>query len=290
MILRARVTRVILWSPRLEEEELDFFLFTSSGVQDYERALRLLKERPIAKENRLVRDFTLGLGSPGVERIRFIIERVDWEIIGMDHVAIAAKNARRWERIYRMFGAETECVTEDSNPGAPSSMKLWKVNWGNIRIALIEPISRGEVSQVEEFLRVHGDHSFQHIAIGVKNLKSFVFDMEKVGVNFLSPVLERRYDAFGELKQVFACVFDEGLGPTEGSFYEFVERPEKNEEAQGGEKIEEVLEEVAPEEFSIDAARMLFKQVASAKRAKDRRIFFASPVLFDDQDHGDVEQ
>ena len=242
--------------------DLDFFIFTAPDYKGFKTAMQVLKTRHIVQENPDVANFVSGLAA----RISLIVECVKWEITGQDHIAIAVQNSEEWALKYKALGAEVELVTSDSNPGEPSSMKLWKVNWGNIRIALIEPISREDLSQVEKFVRAHGDHSFQHVAIGVTNLDEFVRDMERIGANFLGPVLERE-DAFGRLKQVFGCVFSAMSGPDEGQFYEFVERPSRDENlaADGSKK---------PMEFSNEAARMLFSQIDKASKEKDQREFF----------------
>lgn len=186
-----------------------------------------------------------------------------WEILGIDHIAILVKNIERWKQFYvRLLGGEIFYETEDANPQGLSSMKLCgiKINDGRFSLALVEGIDREEKSQVTRFIERHGDHAVQHVAIGVRNVKAFINDMRKEGVNFLGELLERK-DAFGPVKQIFSKKFDLDLDSDEAPFFEFVERPQKGKTF------------ASADSFSDDFAMELYQSIEDAHREGDGETF-----------------
>src|SRR3990167_2435117 len=94
-------------------EELDFFIFTADE-KVYESAMEILKQR----------DPSLYFGLTGRsygpersnERLFLTIEKTPWEIMGVDHVAIAVDDGERMAQNYELLGAKTSLVTADSKP------------------------------------------------------------------------------------------------------------------------------------------------------------------------------
>lgn len=150
-----------------------------------------------------------------------------WQWLGDDHITYAVRDIESWRAVYiNHFGFREIHHTPDASPDGSSSMELYGLESGNSRIALVSPINRSSISHVEHFLRMHGDHSVQHVAYRIKNLEAFVQEMKAKGFHFLGDI-KYRTDSFGPIKQIFAKRFDPLLTSAQGPFYEFVERPRK---------------------------------------------------------------
>ena len=184
----------------------------------------------------------------------------DKEIVGIDHIAVLVWDIETWTERYVRLGAEVIYDNQDMSPSSTSSAKLRGLKWGNMLLALLEPINREEESQVYHALRKHGDHFFQHIAIRVKNLHQFKQVMEAAGASLVGDILERS-DAFGPIRQIFGQIFDKSLDADEGNFWEFVERPTNSGDSQN---------EALPEDFDDTAAEKLFKNVEDAVSSGNR--------------------
>jgi hypothetical protein len=184
--------------------------------------------------------------------------------LGFDHVAVLVWDIEKWTKRYRRLGAEVIYDNPDMSPTTSSSAKLRGIKWGNMLIALLEPINREEESQVYHALRKHGDHFFQHIAIRVKNIHQFKQDMEASGACFAGDVIERS-DAFGPVRQIFGQIFDKNLEADEGNFYEFVER------SQNPGDVSEIKD--THRDFDDNAAERLYKSV-EASAASGQRVQF----------------
>lgn len=188
-------------------------------------------------------------------------EILPFKILGLDHVAVAVKDITKWKSMYLFLGACVFYETNDASPQGKSSMKLCGVKLGEFSIALIEGIDREDISQVSAYVAKHGDHSFQHIAVAVDNIRAFVDWATANNFNFLGPVQDRP-DAFGPVKQVFARKFDKDLPPDESPFYEFVERP--NQEGRF----------ISADSFSDDFAKEFFLQIEGAQKKCENAIFY----------------
>ena len=189
----------------------------------------------------------------------FIVDQ-DKDIVGVDHIAVLVWDIETWTERYTRLGAEVIYDNSDMSPSSSSSAKLRGLKWGNMLLALLEPINREEESQVYHALRKHGDHFFQHIAIRVKNLHQFKQVMEAAGASLVGDILERS-DAFGPIRQIFGQIFDKSLDADEGNFWEFVERPTNSGDSQN---------EALPEDFDDTAAEKLFKNVEDAASSGNR--------------------
>ena len=155
------------------------------------------------------------------------METQNWEWLGVDHITYAVWDIAKWRAVYMdCFGFREMHYTSDACPNGTSSMRLCGLESGDSRIALVSPINRASISHVALFLDKHGDHSVQHIAYRIKNLEAFVQEMTDKQFKFVGGI-KIRTDLFGPIKQIFAKRFDSSLSPATGSFYEFVERPEK---------------------------------------------------------------
>lgn len=150
----------------------------------------------------------------------------EWQWLDVDHITYAVRDIQFWRFVYvNDFGFREIHHTPDASPNSDeSSMELYGLEQGASRIALVRPINRSAISHVEIFLRMHGDHSIQHVAYGIRNIEAFVREMIGKGFGFVGAVKQRE-DLFGPIKQIFAKRFDVNLTPAQGSFYEFVERP-----------------------------------------------------------------
>jgi len=188
------------------------------------------------------------------------INNLPFRVLGIDHIAVAVNNIAHWKAFYLMMGAVVFYEMSDANPYGTSSMKLCGLKIGDFSLALIEGIDRIEISQVSTFVKKHGDHSFQHVAIAVDNIHAWVEWGQAHGINFLGSVLERK-DAFGDVKQLFACKFDPKSLPSESPFYEFVERPNQDGKF------------ASADSFSDDFAQQLFQQVEDAQKRHENLIF-----------------
>lgn len=184
-----------------------------------------------------------------------------FRVLGLDHVAVAVRDITKWKNTYLSMGARVFYETDDASPNGASSMKLCGVKIGEYSIALIQGIDRKEISQVSAYVAKHGDHSFQHVAVAVDNIYTFVEWAMTNHFHFLGPIQDRK-DAFGDVKQVFARKFDKDLPPDEAPFYEFVERP--NEEGRF----------ISADSFSDDFAKEFFLQIAGAQKKCENKIFF----------------
>lgn len=154
----------------------------------------------------------------------------EWQWLDVDHITYAVWDIQFWRLVYvNNLGFREIHHTPDASPDGKSSMELYGLEQGESRIALVRPINRSGISHVESFLRMHGDHSVQHVAYGIKNIEAFVREMEEEEFHFVGAVKQRE-DLFGPIKQIFAKRFDGNLTPAQGFFYEFVERPERTDE------------------------------------------------------------
>ncbi len=187
-------------------------------------------------------------------------QTLPFRVLGVDHVAIAVKDLKRWKAQYLSMGATVFFETDDASPGGSSSMKLCGLKLGEFSCALIEGIDREEKSQVSAFVEKHGDHSFQHVALAVDNIYVFVEWALEQGFHFLGSIQDR-VDGFGQVKQIFGRKFDEHLAPDEGPFYEFVQRP--NQEGRF----------VSANSFSDDFAREFFLEIEDAQHAGEGQTF-----------------
>lgn len=192
-----------------------------------------------------------------------------WEILGVDHVAIAVKNIDLWEAFYvHGCGGTRFYKIEDANPEGSSSMRLCGIKVGGLSIALIEGIDRREMSQVTKYVAQHGDHSYQHIAVAVRNVEAFMRDMCSQGVSLLGELKQREDPTWGgEVKQIFALPFDSNLDPDGAPFFEFVERPQQGKTFTSGDS------------FSDNFAKALFQDVEAAAKSGKRKSFISAEAL-----------
>ncbi|MDZ4285668.1 MAG: VOC family protein [Candidatus Sungbacteria bacterium] len=184
-------------------------------------------------------------------------DKKKWQWLKEDHITYAVWDIQFWRYVYTAnLGFREIHHTADATPHGQSSMELYGLEQGGSRIALVRPINRSALSHVESFLRMHGDHSVQHGAYGIRNLEAFVAEMKEKGFHFVGKV-KQRTDLFGPIKQIFAKRFDATLTPAQGPFFEFVERPERMDGAGiadfyassvAGELYEDVEEEIAKAE------------------------------------------
>ncbi len=186
------------------------------------------------------------------------------EILGLDHVAVLVWDIELWTKRYAAFGARVVYDNSDMSPSSPSSAKLRGLRWGNLLIALLEPINREEESQVYHALQKHGDHFFQHVALRVRDIRKLKQKMEASGANFLGDILERS-DAFGPVRQIFGQIFDMSLESDEGNFWEFAERSQSGEDSS--------LRTGEHHDLDNTMADNLYKSVAAAAKS-GRRVQF----------------
>lgn len=186
-------------------------------------------------------------------------EKKEWEWLDVDHITYVVWDIQFWRLVYvTNLGFREIHHTPDASPDSKSSMELYGLEQGKSRIALVRPINRSGISHVESFLRMHGDHSVQHVAYGIRNLEAFIHEMKDKGFGFVGAV-KKRIDLFGPIKQIFAKRFDGNLMPAQGFFYEFVERPERTDE-QGvaaffsSSVAGELYEEIEHEQEQVEAA------------------------------------
>ncbi|MBI4121230.1 MAG: hypothetical protein HY457_03175 [Parcubacteria group bacterium] len=194
----------------------------------------------------------------------------EWEILGVDHVAIAVtpETFDGWRGVWsRLFGGSIFYDIADANPGGVSSMRLCGIKVGNLSIALISGIDRKEKSQVTKYVERHGDHSIQHIAVAVKNIEAFLEETRGKGIGFLGELLLREDAWGGEIKQIFGLPFDGKLHSDEAPFFEFVERPKDSGSFSSGES------------FSDDFAKRLYEEVEEAARQEHTGVFIAREIL-----------
>ena len=187
----------------------------------------------------------------------------EWKWLGEDHITYAVRDIRLWRHFYvNVMGGKEIHHTADVNPAGSSSMELYGIELGRSRIALVSPINRSAMSQVESFLQKHGD-SIQHVAYAISNLEAFVAEMKQKGFGFVGDIKERA-DAFGPVKQIFTKRLDAvGMTAVDGVFFEFVERPEESADAGA----------VGGEAFSSDVAEQLYKEVEAAVDTDDGTSF-----------------
>ena len=188
----------------------------------------------------------------------------EWKWLGEDHITYAVRDIRLWRHFYvNVMGGREIHHTADVNPAGSSSMELYGIELGRSRIALVSPINRSAMSQVEFFLQKHGD-SIQHVAYAISNLEAFVAEMKQKGFRFLGDIIERA-DAFGLVKQIFTKRFDAiATSAVNGVFLEFVERREKS-----GAAAANACDEV----FSSDVANQFYKAVEAAGDTDDGESF-----------------
>ncbi|MBI4118190.1 MAG: hypothetical protein HY455_01445 [Parcubacteria group bacterium] len=194
----------------------------------------------------------------------------NWEILGVDHVAIAVMQETfdSWKGVWtKIFGGRVFYDIADANPGGSSSMRLCGIKAGNLSIALIAGIDREEKSQVTKYVERHGDHSIQHIAVAIKNIAAFLDESRERGVGFLGELLQRQDPWGGEIKQIFGYPFDERLPSDEAPFFEFVERPQVGSTFSSGDS------------FSSDFARDLYHDVEEAAREEHHGVFIPRRIL-----------
>ncbi len=183
----------------------------------------------------------------------------------VDHItyAVAQGNMEKWA----WFHIEVEGGTlikriDDVRPDDPdSSMKIWCIDYGDFGIALVEGIDRAKRSQVNDFVRRHGDHSCQHVAYDTYDLDAFIEHMKSMGGNPRGNVIVQD-DGFGILKQVFAKGYAGGHAG-EAIFPEYCQRPRTTSEAQEVEIT-----------FSEQAGKGFYDQVQEAIESGDSEPFF----------------
>ncbi len=152
----------------------------------------------------------------------------------IDHATfvVSSETIRRWAWYYiDVCGGRLTLRVDDTNPGEPSSMMLWTVDFGGFGIALVAGIDREEKSHVTAFFEKHGDHTVQHLAIDVGDLEGFLGHTAAFGLRPIGAVQVRDDDGFGPLKQVFAAGYHDADNPARVGFDEYLERPEKGEAA-----------------------------------------------------------
>ena len=143
----------------------------------------------------------------------------------IDHLTYAVSDIRKWAWYYiEKMGGRLITKIDDVQPQNPrSSMKLWCIQFDTFGIALVEGIDRLEKSQVSLFVHRHGDHSLQHVAYDVGNIKLFLDEMGS-SLRLRGEVLTRN-DGFGIVKQTFGKGYESMSDVAEMGFPEFVERP-----------------------------------------------------------------
>jgi hypothetical protein len=179
----------------------------------------------------------------------------------IDHVTYVVRpdTIRQWAWLYiDKFGGKLTLRVDDTNPGEPSSMMLWCIDFGEFGIALVAGIDRAEKSHVTAYAEAHGDHSVQHVAFQVDDLARFRDAMaDQLKLSFAGPILQR-HDGFGWVRQVFARNYNTDSNPSEVGFPEFVERPARKDAD---------FPEVS---FSAEAGTGLYKQAQDAMDSDER--------------------
>ena len=179
----------------------------------------------------------------------------------VDHITyvVLPTTIRQWAWLYiETLGGKLVLRVDDTNPGEPSSMMLWCVDFDNFGIALVAGLDREEKSHITAFVERHGDHSVQHVAFQVQNLERFQREMERLnGLRVIGPPHER-HDGFGYVRQVFAKGYTSDTNSAEVGFPEFVERPERRDQP---------FPEVS---FSAKVGLSLYKQ-AQTEMVEDKR-------------------
>lgn len=153
----------------------------------------------------------------------------------VDHFAIVCQDLKKWKEIYSALGFRVIYSPREKIAGKYSSMKTVAMQRGAWTVALVEGIDGLKQSQVSAYVRDHGDHSVQHIALGFKNLPVIFGDLSCRGIKF-------RHDSCGKEKPDFNAVVRRGedySGPMlqcftksltkNGLFFELIQRI-KNEE------------------------------------------------------------
>lgn len=100
-----------------------------------------------------------------------------------------------------------------------SAMKTLVLSWGDVNLALMEPIDKTMTSQIREYTNRYGNGILQHPAIEVKDLRKTVRALKRKGFKFLTPIL-CSHDRNGALLQAFTYPLVEGGKP----FFEFNQR------------------------------------------------------------------
>ena len=139
---------------------------------------------------------------PKIDHLAFAFEEIDWPT----------------ETLIKM-GFKKGFYEKEEIGDEKSAMKTLVLSWGDVNLALMEPIDKKIPSQIREYVKRYGDGILQHPAIEVGDLKKTVCALKRKGFKFLTPILHAR-DKKGELLQAFTYPLVAGGKP----FFEFNQR------------------------------------------------------------------
>lgn len=137
----------------------------------------------------------------------------------VDHLALAFKNIDWVTDTLLKMGFKRGFYEKSEIGDEKSAMKTVVLSWGDVNLALMEPIDKKIKSQIREYVERYGDGILQHPAIEVEDLKATVRVLKKKGFKFLTPILKAQ-DKKGLLLQAFTYPLVPGGKP----FFEFNQR------------------------------------------------------------------
>ncbi|MBI2023671.1 VOC family protein [Candidatus Giovannonibacteria bacterium] len=163
----------------------------------------------------------------------------------VDHIAIAVENLKEAQKAYQKLGFKTVYHPRSEIRGEYSGMNTAAMQRDDWSVALVKGVDGAKRSQVTSYLKAHGNHSVQHIALRFANVESAIEKMFERQVNFrthaampidqsppwLLDVIHYGKDHAGHLLQAFTKPFlrfirwDEGgVFTADGLFFECIER------------------------------------------------------------------
>lgn len=106
--------------------------------------------------------------------------------LAVDHTAIAVEDLKEAADVYRKLGFRTVYRPRSEIRGEYSGMKTVAMQRGGWTVALVEGVDGDKRSQVSAYMKAHGNHSVQHIALRFANVESAVEKMHMRQVQFRS--------------------------------------------------------------------------------------------------------
>ncbi|RMH07280.1 MAG: hypothetical protein D6704_05380 [Nitrospirae bacterium] len=144
----------------------------------------------------------------------------------IDHITLCVENLQAAELLFtKVLGFHVIWSAKDVGSDK-SSMNTIVVQRGSAKIALMEGHNKLVTSQINEFIKKHGQ-GVQHFALEVDDIEAVSREWEANGVRFSGP-LKEGCDGFGPLKQRFTYP----LFPASGLFIELTQRKQGEERAQ----------------------------------------------------------
>lgn len=137
----------------------------------------------------------------------------------IDHLAFAFEKIGWATETLVKMGFKKGFYEKEEIGDEKSAMKTLVLSWGDVNLALMEPIDKKMTSQIREYTNRYGSGILQHPAIEVGDLRKTVRALKRKGFKFLTPILHAR-DKKGELLQIFTYPLVPGGKP----FFEFNQR------------------------------------------------------------------